>query len=84
MVKLLPALKCKTLLRPKNMNAFYLTCLISFRDSRKHAYVCETWVKFPEIETSDNDLMSAAWMDDSPEMLTLNELMAAQRVVESE
>lgn len=36
------------------------------------------WVKFPEIETSDNDLMSAAWMDDSPEMLTLNELMAGQ------
>lgn len=64
------------------MNIFYLTWLISFRDSRKQAYTCERWGKFPENEISDNDLMSAALMDDSPEILTLNELMAGQRVVE--
>lgn len=57
---------------------------MSFRDSRKQAYVCERWVKFPENETLVNDFMSAALMDDSPEILTLDELIAGQRAVESE
>lgn len=57
---------------------------MSFRDSRKQAYVCERWVKFPENETFDNDFISAALMDDSPEILTLDELIAGQRAVESE
>lgn len=57
---------------------------ISFRDSRKQAYIWERWVKFPENDNLDNDFMSDALMDDSTDILTLNELMAGQRVIESE
>lgn len=53
------------------MNIFYLTWSISFRDSRKQAYIWERWVKFPENDNLDNDFMSDALMDDSPEILTL-------------
>lgn len=66
------------------MNIFYLNWSISFRDSRKQAYIWERWVKFPENYNLDNDFMSDALMDDSPEILTLNALMAGQRGVDSE
>ncbi|KAJ7410846.1 Vasoactive intestinal polypeptide receptor 2 [Willisornis vidua] len=54
----------------------------AFRDRWKETHICERWIEFPENESLYDGFRKAAVMDDSPEILRPNELLAGQRIVE--